>query len=153
MLRLIAAMSVLIAAATPSALAQNVERSGRYSMSPAEGGGFARLDTETGAMSICQRQAEAWTCRDMDDEGLKIRLENEVLARQNKELKAELQKLEDFVVAQGGKSGDKGDRPGQQFKLPSEQDVDQALDYMGRMFKKFRDKLKELEGDKSATPL
>ena len=37
-----------------------------------------------------------------------------------------------------------GNRP--DFKLPSEKEVDQALDYFERMLKKFQDRLKRLEG-------
>ena len=37
------------------------------------------------------------------------------------------------------------------FKLPTEKEVDQALDYFERMLKKFQDRLKRLER-KSETP-
>ena len=38
--------------------------------------------------------------------------------------------------------------------LPSEQDIDQAVDYLERMFKKFRDNMKDLDGGSGrGTPL
>ena len=64
-------------------VAQGVERQGRYRMSPADGGGFVRLDTETGAMALCQRRDGDWSCRDMQDETGKVRQENDRLAREN----------------------------------------------------------------------
>ena len=140
-----------IAATTAAVWAQSPERQGRYSMSPAEGGGFARLDTETGAVSICQKKDADWACREMEDEGRKLRSDNERLSKENNLLKDELKRLEDVVAGIPGRPGK--DRPGEQFKLPSEEDVDKALDYVDRMFKKFRDKLKELDRDKNATPL
>lgn len=144
----------LLLAAGP-AFSQGVERQGRFSLSPADGGGFVRLDTETGAMALCQRRDGDWACRDMQDESGKTRQENERLARENKELKDELKRLEDFVVSQdGGKDQRRAERPGGGFSMPSEQDVDRAFDYVDKMIKKFRDKLKELEGnDKGSTPL
>ena len=47
------------------------------------------------------------------------------------------------------------EKPKPKLELPSEEDVDKALSYMERMFKKFRDKLKELDKDGSGkgTPL
>ena len=49
------------------------DKPGRYVMNPVEGG-FARLDTETGAMSICKPQAKdaaspaGWACAPMADQ-------------------------------------------------------------------------------------
>jgi hypothetical protein len=117
-------------------------------MAPVEGGGFARLDTVTGAMAVCQRRDSDWVCRDMDDQGGKLREENAQLAKENRELKDEIKKLEDFVVAQGKPSPESSG-----FRLPTEEDVDKAMSYVERMLKKFRDKFKELEADKRSTPL
>ncbi len=148
-------LAVALAGST-AAVGQTVERQGRFSLSPAEGGGFVRLDTQTGSMSLCQRREGDWSCRDMQDDGGNLRQENERLARENRELKDELKRLEDFVVGEDGPSGKerRAERPGGAFPLPSEQDVDKAFDYFDRMLKKFRDKLKELEGGgKGSTPL
>ena len=41
---------------------------GRYRMTPAEGGAFLRLDTQTGAMSVCQRKDGRWACEAVPDE-------------------------------------------------------------------------------------
>ena len=75
------------------------------------------------------------------------------------ELKAEVKRLEDLV----GLGGDPGpgtgserrtERPRGQLQLPNEQDVDRALNYIQRMFRKFKDKLKEFDGHyRPPTPL
>ena len=45
--------------------------------------------------------------------------------------------------------------PAEKFQLPTEEEVDSALDYVERMFKKFRDRLRNLEQEekKPGTPL
>lgn len=139
-------VAVVLAAASPVG-AQSTERPGRYSMAPADGGGFARLDTETGAMAICQRSGSEWVCRDMQDNSRQLLVERDKLAAENKHLKDELKRLEDIVAANSGRG------PEPKLNLPTEEDVDKALSYLDRMLKKFREKLKELEGNRNAVPL
>ena len=57
-----------LALAAGTAVAQG-ERASRYTMSPAEGGGFVRLDSETGQMALCQRRDGEWSCREMAEPG------------------------------------------------------------------------------------
>ena len=139
----------------------------RFTMSPVEGGGFARLDTQTGQMSLCNRKDGQWLCADMADQGRGLAEEIERLRGENKDLKAE-------NTPHGGRHGRRwalrrskspaawrrprvvrrrAEGPAGKYGLPSEQDVDQAIDYMERMFRKFRDKLKEFDTDKKGTPL
>lgn len=136
------ALLVLVATAASSADSQ-----GRYVMSPTEGG-FARLDTETGAMSLCGRKGDRWVCEPMADAAMTLREERSRLAAENAELKAEVRRLEGLL----GPGGERRSAE-RKFELPSEQDVDRALDYVQRMYRKFRDRLKELEGENKGTPL
>jgi hypothetical protein len=130
------------------------DRPGRYTMSPAEGGGFARLDTETGQMALCLRRDGDWSCREMAEPGRGLNQEVERLRTENQRLKAELRQLEDIALGdRRADAGPKGDRRGLEFKLPSEKDVDDAMGYVQRMLKKFREKMREVEGDQRAAPL
>jgi hypothetical protein len=158
--RALAAAAALSVLAMP-AVAQ--DKPGRYVLSPAEGGTFVRLDTETGAMALCKRTAgEAWDCQAMADSSRPLQEETDRLKTENKELRAEVKRLEE-VLGLGdrkpGETGQKqaerpgGERPGGTFKLPSEDDIDKAIDYVERMFKKFRDKLKDLESEKRGPTL
>ena len=77
----------------------------------------------------------------------------ERLRAENVELKAEVQRLQGIAGVQPGPPV--AGPPAEKFQLPSEEDVDGALDYLERMFKKFRDRLRNLEedGKKPGTPL
>ena len=140
----------LLAALTVGASAEPLPADkGRYTMTPVEGG-FMRLDTQTGAVALCTRKGETWTCEPVDDKSAsgddKAKLEAE-----NKALKDRVRDLE--APAPDGKTPDSP--PGGVTKLPTEKEVDEALDYVERMYKKFRDRLQKIQpapGTKPATP-
>ena len=148
---LIAAMAATaMAIAATIVWAQDAPRgnqTGRYSMSPTEGGGFVRLDTQTGQMSLCKGQDGNWSCREMADPGRGLSDEIDRLRAENKQLKSEVRRLEEIAL------GDKPPAPKRKLELPSEQDLDTAMSYIQRMFRKFREKLKEFEKDNQGTPL
>lgn len=128
---------------------------GRFTMTPTDGG-FIRMDTQTGAMSLCTGRAGDWACRAMPDDQKKLQERIAQLEQENQALKDENRRLEDVMglnsakPEEGGTPGAPGEagppgqpRPG--FKLPTEKDLDQAFDYFEGMLKKFRDRLKKLE--------
>jgi hypothetical protein len=128
------------------------DRPGRYAMSPVENG-FVRLDTETGAVSLCSRKDGTWKCEAMEDEAMALRQQVERLTAENRSLRSEVERLEKPAAGQGRRGELPSERPGGRFELPSDQEVDRALDYLERMYRKFRDRLKQLEGERKDTPL
>jgi hypothetical protein len=157
----------LAVALSPAAHAakDGAEPPARFTMNPAEGGGFVRLDTVTGQMSLCTRKDAQWLCTDMADQGRGLAEEVERLRSENKELKAEIRRMEDIMLGDGKGGGKQADRepspdsrrraegPAGKYGLPSEQDIDQAIGYMERLYRKFRDKMKDFESDSKGTPL
>lgn len=140
------------------------DRAGRFTMTPVDNG-FIRLDTETGAMSLCAKRNDTWTCEAMPDTLAGLKRDVERLETENKALKSEITRMEEafgLAAPKSGKSdpGKQADappapeaRPGSKLQLPTEKDVDQAMDYLTRMWRKFRDKMKEIEPDKGGTQL
>jgi hypothetical protein len=138
-------------AALATGAAAGAEEPRRFTMSPSEGG-FVRLDTVTGEVSFCSRKGGEWACETMADQGRDVRRDNDRLVEENRQLRAENRRLEETLGLGEPRPGEKGEgerraeRPGPRFELPSEADIDRAMSYVQRMLRKFRDKLKELEG-------
>ena len=130
--------AAVVAAGAPGATAQSTQR---FAMQPIEGG-VLRLDTETGSMALCTKQSVGLVCEAVDTPGPAAR-DSERLATENRELKAEIKRLEALLAME---TPQKPTSRAPRLELPSEEDVDKALSYMERMVKKFRDKLKDLEG-------
>jgi hypothetical protein len=107
-------------------------------MTPAEGGAFLRLDTQTGAMSVCQRKDGRWACEAVPDE--RRALETEI-----DRLKSEVKRLEELLALPdpGTPDGKRAQRSGPKLSLPSEEDIDRAMDYAQRMMRKFKERMRE----------
>lgn len=148
---------VLAVLATLPASAQTRDAPGRFTMQPIEGG-FLRLDTQTGAVSTCRAgTGNLVLCQPAQEEQQGLAKEIARLRVENDALKAEVKRLEQIAGVQPAPPVT--EPPGEKFQLPTEEEVDSALDYVERMFKKFRDRLRNLEQDekpvekKPGTPL
>ena len=78
------------------------EGPGRYTMIPV-GDSVLRLDSATGAVSICGRKLGGWFCESVADDSLALRQEVDRLTRENQELKDKLAKA-DANEAESGPS-------------------------------------------------
>lgn len=133
----------------------NAWAASRYSMMPAEGGGFIRLDTQTGAMDLCRNTDGNWTCRPVNEQTSSLTEEIKRLKAENERLQTENKHLQGFAFPKGPADTvpqPPTSEPRGQFQLPSEEDVDQALTYLQRMFRKFKDKMEELEKETKKPP-
>lgn len=149
-------VAILIALAltgTASAEAPS-DSSGRYTMSPVDGG-FLRLDKQTGAVAMCARSGGDWACNPVKDHTATAPSDElSKLEDENKALKDRIKALEESL--ESGKPAQPGDGPlaegppGGKVQLPTEEEVDRALDYLEHVYKKFRDRIKDL--DKPAPP-
>jgi small-conductance mechanosensitive channel len=133
-------LAAIAAASMATATAQD-NRAGRYTMHKTDDG-LVRLDTETGAVSLCQKVDQDWRCQPMAG-AASAPGELARLRRKNAELMAEIKRMEDNLGLNGNR--DRSANNKRNFKLPSEKEVDQALNYFERMLRKFQDRLKRLE--------
>ena len=86
------ALALVLSAAASSCLA--AEAPGRYTMTTVEGSVW-RLDSATGAMSVCGRKLDHWACEAVADDAQALKEEVDRLARENQELRDKLAKAEE----------------------------------------------------------
>jgi hypothetical protein len=88
---------LLAAAATPSFAD---DEPGRYTLLPAGSSNFLRLDTATGALSLCRQKLAGWACEGVTDDLSALKQEIERLSKETEELKQRLPKTEAELEAE-----------------------------------------------------
>ncbi len=127
---------------------------GRYALSSVDGG-VMRLDKETGAMTLCTRKADQWSCEAVQDRSQEDRERVAKLEDENKTLKDRIRSLEQSLAAPPGAAGTPGTAepaPEGSAQLPSEKDVDKAFDYVEGMIKKLRERIQKYERNDPTKP-
>lgn len=117
---------------TLAALPAHAEDTGRYRLEKSPDG-YVRMDTQTGAMSICQEQSGQLVCKMAADERRAFHDEVERLQGEVKALDGRVTKLENSLTAR------------MESKLPSEEDFNKTMSYMERFFRRFMGIAKDLE--------
>jgi len=146
-------MLVAFAALAVSAQAQTAPDSenGRFTFSQVPDGTL-RLDTRTGAVSLCAKQAAGWSCAAVPDERAALESEIARLQRENGALKKEM-------IARGlalpntvtGLPAAPGDPRELQLKvpLPSDAEIDRVMSAFERMWRRLVDMVQKTPpGDK-----
>ena len=127
--------ALVLCAATSTCFAG--EEPGRYAMTPA-GDGFLRLDTATGAVSICRQKLDAWTCDGVADDALALKQEVDRLTGENQELKDKLAKAE----AREAQAGPLPANPSTQFPALA---LDEMTDFINKMIRRLQDLVRNLK--------
>lgn len=128
-------LALVLCAATSTCFAG--EEPGRYAMTPA-GDGFLRLDTATGAVSICRQKLDAWTCEGVADDALALKQEVDRLTGENQELKDKLAKAE----AREAQAGPLPANPSTQFPALA---LDEMTDFINKMIRRLQDLVRDLK--------
>ena len=97
---------------------------GRYQLKEAGAGRFVRLDSQTGTVSLCSQQGEAWTCKAMADDRAEL---HEEIARLKDENRALTERLDTMV----------NKAPKTALELPSEADLDRIVALFEKYFERF----------------
>jgi|GEM_PF-573392 len=158
---------ILTAAAFSIPAAAQKALSGRYSMHKTDTG-FIRLNTQSGTISVCQYTKSEWVCKIVADDARKLESKIAALEKRNAKLEAEIRQLRegkdrrDMPEQSSPPEKHSGPVPGEgpeaesepkrhSFHLPTEKEVDKALDYFENMLRKFQDRLNRLERKEPGT--
>ncbi|TPJ36246.1 hypothetical protein [Mesorhizobium sp. B2-8-3] len=97
--------------------------------------GYIRMDTRTGAMSICEERSGQLVCKMAADERAAYQDEIDRLDNSVKALDARVAKLENSLSAR------------LESNLPSQEDFNKSLGYMEQFFRTFKDIVKDMDKD------
>ncbi|CDX16609.1 conserved exported hypothetical protein [Mesorhizobium sp. ORS 3324] len=131
-----AALCSLVAASAYS------EETDRYRLEKSANG-YVRMDTRTGAMSICEERTGQLVCKMAADERAAFQEEIDRLQSSVKALDERVARLENTPSAR------------LESNLPSEEDFNKTMNYMERFFRRFMDIVKDMDrenGDGGAKP-
>ncbi|MEW6633493.1 MAG: hypothetical protein AB1440_21710 [Pseudomonadota bacterium] len=133
---------ILIPAALFSLVAASAhsEETDRYRLEKSADG-YVRMDTQTGAMSICEEHSGQLVCKMAADERAAYQDEIDRLQTSVKALDERVTKLENSPSAR------------LESNLPSQEDFNKTLGYMQQFFRTFKDIVKDMdkeEGDGGA---
>ena len=140
------ALALLLPAAAPSALAG--EEPGRYSITPA-GDGFLRLDSATGAVSICSSKPGGCTCESVADV-LALKQEVDRLSRENEALHDKLAEAEATPKSPGIGTAPLPSSPSTQIPGSA---IDEINDFVAKMMRRLQDLVRDLENQSSQREL
>ncbi|WP_019172965.1 hypothetical protein [Pseudaminobacter salicylatoxidans] len=100
-------------------------------------GGYVRMDTQTGAMSLCEERSGQLVCKLAADE-------RDAYQSQIEQLQGSLKTLEDRVTAL-----EKGRIAVPAPGLPSEEEFEKGMGYMERFFRRFMGIVKDFEQEEN----
>jgi hypothetical protein len=112
--------------------AASAEEAERYRLEKSETG-YVRMDTRTGAMSICEERSGQLVCKLAADERAAFEDETDRLRDRIEALDARVTKLEGSLAARLENS------------LPTEEEIERSLSYMERFLKSFMGAVKDLD--------
>lgn len=127
----VAALAVLVA--MPAAAQDDAER---YRLERTENG-YVRLDTRTGAMTLCREAEGRLSCAPASQQD-EAAGEIETLRERVRALETRLSALEGRAAPAAG--------------LPPEEEFERGLGYMERFFRMFMGLVREFEGDRAPAP-
>ena len=109
---------------------------GRYVFSK-QADGFLRLDTQSGAVALCNQQPVGWACKAAPED--RTVLENEIARLQNENAALKQEVLSHGLALPSGMapapSGAQNDKSS--VRLPSDADIDRVIAFFGRVWQRF----------------
>ena len=168
-LKFVIAVVALVPGGIVSVAAQSMPDSenGRYTLSPVADG-VIRLDTRTGAVSICSSSGAGWACYSVPDERAALDAEIGRLQADNEKSRAELEKLKAELAAREPTVTGKIDEPlpktdslkkaepkvaeGErkiEIPLPSDRDMDRVMSFLEQAWRRLVEMANRMQKDVS----
>jgi len=149
MTRSVIILAAAFMALTPAAQAQLAPdtENGRYTFS-AVADGMLRLDTRTGAASICARKDTGWACTSVPDERQALESEIARLQRENGALKKDM--LARGLPLPGGVASAPSSQQQRELNLkvplPSDAEIDRVMSAFEKMWRRLVDMMQKAPG-------
>ncbi|TMJ00463.1 MAG: hypothetical protein E6G97_19035 [Alphaproteobacteria bacterium] len=147
-MRTLPLLVLALLALAPPAQAQTPPDSenGRYTFSQVPDG-MVRLDTRTGAVSLCARKEAGWACNTVPDE--RLALENEIarLQRENGALKKDM--LARGLPLPGGVASAPSPQQRElnlKVPLPSDAEIDRVMSALEKMWRRLQEMVQKAPG-------
>jgi hypothetical protein len=144
---------LLVGLAAPAS--QAGDTAGRFSLTPL-GEAFLRLDSATGAMSMCAAKEGSFVCEAVADDALALKHEIDRLSEENEAIRLKLLALEAALGAAKAEKTEKTEKdapaPDPAIKVP-EFDLDKVAELASRILKRFEDMLRALKQEEAAKEL
>ena len=145
MMRSVIILAVAFAALVPAAHAQPTPDSenGRYTLSQVADG-MLRLDTRTGAVSLCAKKDTGWACNMVPDERQALESEIARLQRENGALKKDM--LARGLPLPGGVAGAPSTSQRElnlKVPLPSDAEIDRVMSAFEKMWRRLVDMMQK----------
>jgi hypothetical protein len=121
------------------------EKTGRYTMTTI-GDSVWRLDSATGAVSVCGRRLDHWACESVADDDLALKQEVDRLTRENQDLKDKLAKAE----AREAETGPLPANPSTQFPGLA---LNEMTDFVNKMIRRLQDLVHDLKQQEAGQEL
>lgn len=134
--------AILIGPAFADAPAPDSE-GGRYVFSK-QANGFLRLDTQSGAVSLCSEQPVGWACQTAPED--RAVFENEIARLQSEN--AALKKVllaHNLSLPPGVPPDTSSAQNDSMLRLPSDAEIDRALAFVGQVWQRFIDTLARVQ--------
>ncbi len=141
------AFIVLVAIASFAPGKSLAHETGRYALVETEDG-VLRLDREQGSITSCKNIDSKWVCKPVDEPDLSSLDTSDPgkvarLQRENKQLREQIKDLE--AIQKYKPDGSLESEEKRKLKLPSDEEIDEALSYMERLIRKFGGTIKRLK--------
>jgi hypothetical protein len=136
---------LMLLAAPPS---QAADTAGRFSLTPV-GGSLVRLDSATGAMSVCGEKEGSFVCEAVADDALAMKHEIDRLSEENEAIRLKLLTLEAALSAAKTETNEKVAPPPRMPDL----DFEKVADLASRILKRFEDMVRSLKQEEAAKEL